>query len=161
MYKTYGNASEIDIEFLEDKYNLKLPDDYKYFLQVCNGGVLRPDYEEGIPLIWKDKIINCVNVHVMYGVNTGAASDFSDDPIFDIDFWMDEYGDDAPPHSLLIGDSPFGGFFVLIAEGEDTGVWFWDSNPSYHIERPDDGTNTYFIAKTFTEFSEKYLGWKP
>ena len=43
-----------------------------------------------------------------------------------IDFWTRKYQDEMFEKSIIIGDSLMHGFFVLICEGEDKGVYYWD-----------------------------------
>ena len=145
MIKPFGNASEVDIVFLEEKYDLKLPDDYKFFLQICNGGICLG--ELGIPI---EEAKSAVGVRALYGINTGTTSDIND--------LMKERADDIFPHSVIIGDAhEF--TLLLVTCGDKAGIWLWDH--AYYFETSSDDGNCYFVAKTFTEFAEKYIGWKP
>jgi hypothetical protein len=144
--KFFGNASKNEIAELEQKYNLQLPKEYKRFLETCNGGISEEEWN-----IYLEVPDVTTGVLCLYGINTGEDNEISEE--------MDEYGDDLPPNSLFIGHTMEGCFLILIMDGDDSGVWCWDSSRMFPYSTVEE--NTYFVADTFTEFAEKYIGWKP
>ncbi len=84
-------ASEDDIEKCETSFNKKLPDDYKFFLQEFNGGVLfKIDDYAGLNLLSTEELIKHNN------------------------FQKENFGQDWDPEIILfcecIGDAEFLGF---------------------------------------------------
>ena len=67
-----------------------------------------------------------------------------------IDFWTKKYQDEMFEKSIIIGVSLEHGFFVLVCEGEDKGVYYWDD--TYHFEISNDENNVYWLADSFTDF---------
>ena len=63
---------------------------------------------------------------------------------------INEYKEDIPEHSLLIGDFQDGAFLLLIPDGEYKGIYYYDH--AYSFEQSDDHCNTYFLAETFSDF---------
>ena len=51
---------------------------------------------------------------------------------------------------VIIGDSIQHGFFVLVCDGSNDGVYYYGD--SYSLSSSDDENNVYFIANTFDEF---------
>ena len=159
MRKVFGGVSPNKIEALETQYDFHLPQDYREFLLTVGGGTAQGiDPTNCIPL---EKLHDAVEVGVLYGLD--VKTDASD-----IKYWMSEYGDEIWEHSVLIGSTQGGSSYVLMCEGEDTGVWFWDD--CWEYEATNEKKNTYFVAKSFTEFINLLGGklelpdgrvWKP
>ena len=81
---------------------------------------------------------------------------------------MRDYGDEIPQNSVIIGHECYGSYLVLECDGENAGVWFWDD--CWEYEATNEKKNTYFVAKSFTEFINLLGGklelpdgrvWKP
>ena len=145
MEKAFGNAEELEIVSLEKKYNLQLPEDYKQFLQSCNGGLSLGEVE-----LFLEKANETTGIRCLYGIHTNTDNEIEDD--------MDEYGDELPPNTLLIGDTLDGSFLFLITCGENAGVWCWDHARIFPASSEEG--NAYFITSTFSEFAKKYLNWE-
>ena len=93
---------------------------------------------------WRDRIrIWSVNVDVIYGIDTGNDAS-------NIEYWTNAYIDDLFGSTVIIGDSIQHGFFVLVCDGSNDGVYYYDD--SYSLSSSDDENNVYFIANTFDEF---------
>lgn len=67
-----------------------------------------------------------------------------------IEYWTNAYIDDLFESTVIIGDSIQHGFFVLVCDGSNDGVYYYDD--SYSLSSSDDENNVYFIANTFDEF---------
>ena len=116
------------------------------------------DEENSIPL---EELHDGLDIGVLYGIGNATRAST-------IEHWMGKYWDEIWEHSVLIGDTQGGSFYVLMCEGEDTGVWFWDD--CWEYEATNEKKNTYFVAKSFTEFINLLGGklelpdgrvWKP
>jgi hypothetical protein len=133
----YKNGSEKAVRKLEKDFRIKLPEDYRNFLIRDNGGGVDDAY------IYVKELDEYMLMGLLYG--TGVEGGFAD--IVKIN---DEYYDDIPKNSLLIGEDEGGGFILLVADGENDGIWYYDH--TYFFEPSNDELNTYFICETFSDF---------
>ena len=133
----YTQGSISNVEKVEKELKIILPKDYKDFLIENNGAIV----EDGF-LYVKD-IEQTVSMGYFYGVDT--AKGYAD--IIDIN---KEYADDILENSILIGSDEGEGWILLICDGENDGIWYYDH--SYFFEQSTDALNTYFICDTFSEF---------
>ena len=140
--KRFKETSINNIRLLEQRYNLKLPQDYLEFLLKYNGGDVKLDNDCGVYVRYLKENIH---VDILYGLDTEYKNT-------DIDTWMSDniIANDMPENTIIIGDSIEHGFIILLCSGEDAGVYYWDH--AYEFECSNDELNTYFIADTFTEF---------
>jgi hypothetical protein len=133
----YKNGSEEAVRKLEKDFRIKLPEDYRDFLIRDNGGSVTGghlyvrDLEEDMPM--------------GYFFGLGIKKGFAD--ITEIN---EEYGDDIPKKSLLIGTDVGSGFILLVADGKNDGIWYYDH--TYFFDKSNDELNTYFICETFSDF---------
>ncbi|WP_416329852.1 SMI1/KNR4 family protein, partial [[Clostridium] innocuum] len=109
------------------------------FLLKYNGVVSNDAFNE----IYLKDINENVNVDVIYGIDTGNDAS-------NIEYWTNAYIDDLFGSTVIIGDSIQHGFFVLVCDGSNDGVYYYDD--SYSLSSSDDENNVYFIANTFDEF---------
>ena len=135
----FANANLDDVRKLEDEFNVKLPKDYKKFLIDYNGGIVKKDEKNKVKI---ERLSTEVSLDVLYGVGTGNNNS-------DIIFWMHSLEDDILESAVIIGDDIMHGLIVLICEGEDKGIYYWDD--SYNFEESSDESNMYFITSTFTQ----------
>lgn len=138
---SYGNSSIENIQKLEETFEIKLPQDYREFLLLNNGA----DITDGIFYVkdLKEKIL----MGGFYGIKQET-----DSKGVGIIYQNKEYGDDIPEKSILIGSDAGSGWILLVCDGENDGIWYYDH--SYFFEQSTDELNTYFICETFTEFLE-------
>lgn len=139
-----GSAKLENIDNLEKKYSLSLPDDYKEFLLSTNGGSVEINESNQLAI---DGLSEKVVIGVLYGVDTGFEA-------ANIDFWTDKFKNDLLSETIVIGDSIMNGLFVMICSGEMKGLYYWDD--SYHFDTSNDENNTYWIASTFTDFMKMF-----
>jgi hypothetical protein len=132
---TKGNISNIDR--IEKVLNIKLPKDYKDFLIENNGA----DIEKGVFYI--EDIDQTIPMGYFYGVD--IVEGYAD--IIEIN---KEYADDILENSILIGSDEGEGWILLVCDGENDGIWYYDH--SYFFEQSTDDLNTYFICDTFSDF---------
>lgn len=133
------NTGNIDsISNFEKEFNIILPKDYKLFLIENNAAKV-------VDGIFHVDELGEIIIDSFYGLN-------HDKRVFNLDFWNKEYKNDILPNSLLIGDDPGGGFILLVFDGENDGVYYYDH--AHHFEQSTDEMNTYLIANSFTNFIE-------
>lgn len=144
MLKPFGNAQYEEIEDLEDRLHIRLPNDYKDFLIARNGGKNSAyEFENAIEL---DQVKEVINIDTMFGVKTGVKN-------ADIEQWTNEYFDDIFENSIIIGDTIQHGFLIMWLSGdENEGIYYYDD--TYYLSTSTDENNTYFLGKTFSEFLE-------
>lgn len=135
----FKKISKVDIIHIEKLFNISLPSDYVTFLLKYNGVVSNDAFNE----IYLKDINKNVNVDVIYGIDTGNDAS-------NIEYWTNAYIDDLFESTVIIGDSIQHGFFVLVCDGSNDGVYYY--NDSYSLSSSDDENNVYFIANTFDEF---------
>ncbi|ATA88503.1 SMI1/KNR4 family protein [Capnocytophaga stomatis] len=126
-------------KIVEEQFGIELPKDYRNFLDLYNGAVIDNGY------FYVEDLDEYITMHSFYGVNTDVRS-------HNIIFKNEEFIDDIPEKSILIGRDQGGGWLLLINDGENDGIWYYDH--SYFFEQSSDEENTYFICETFTEFLE-------
>ena len=126
-----------DIAAIESEFNIKLPDDYKAFLSESNGVNVSDGY------IYVEALEQHIMMGVLYGVGTPNNS-------ADIMRNNREYRDDVWINSILIGGDVCGGWILLVCDGENDGIWYYDH--SYFFENSTDESNTYLIADSFSKF---------
>ncbi|GIM50349.1 SMI1/KNR4 family protein [Capnocytophaga stomatis] len=136
----YPNGKKSKISDIEKHFKIKLPQDYKDFLNIYNGGETEED-----AFIYVEDLDEYMIMGNFFGIDI-------DEGFADIYKINEEYNDDIPPNSLLIGSDMGSGLILLIQDGENDGIWYYDH--SYFFEQSSDEENTYFICETFTEFLE-------
>lgn len=141
----FGEANLKDIQSFQQNYNIDLPKDYIDFLLHYNGADIQPDDNN---LIHISSINVDIQVDVLFGVNVS-------NPELGVELWLNDYADEMPLGSIIIGDSYEHGFLVLFTAGEDKGLYYWDH--TYNLPDSNDEANTYFIADTFTDFINQLL----
>ena len=107
MRKVFGQIAPEKIAALEEQYNFHLPQDYRDFLLSVGGGVASTlDEENSIPL---EELHDGLDIGVLYGIGNATRAST-------IEHWMGKYWDEIWEHSVLIGDTQGGSFYVLIAK---------------------------------------------
>ncbi|MBC1247364.1 SMI1/KNR4 family protein [Listeria booriae] len=136
--KGFGSLSIQEIEALEQKVNTIFPEDYKQFLMNKNGGVPEENYLSMIIPSNGEEIV------------LGALLGINENDNFDLESWHKEYGDELMESSLIIGTEYGSGLFVLICEGDQEGVYFWDNGQE--LEGSSDEENVYKLTNSFDSF---------
>lgn len=110
-------------------------------------------------MVEKDKfnqiILTEINEKIVLDVLYGDDKRYENANIM---FWMSKFDGELLEDAIIIGDDILHGFFVMICDGENQGVYYWDD--SYHFEYSDDENNMYWIADTFGSFM-KLIGFAP
>lgn len=136
--KGFGTLSMQQSIRLEKEMHLNFPEDYKQFLMIKNGGVPEENYLSMIIPFNGEEIV----LGALLGINENAN--------FDLESWHKEYGDELMDSSLIIGTEYGSGLFVLICEGNQEGVYFWDNRQE--LEGSSDEENVYKLATSFSAF---------
>ena len=107
---------------IEDDFSFCFPEDYKSFLSKHNG----------------------VNMEDCFVKVKELDEDVMPNNLFSTD--------DALSRALTLAYCDFqdGGFLLLMPEGENRGLYYYDH--AYVFEQSDDDCNTYFLAETFSDF---------
>ena len=135
-FKTSGvNFSDAALRAFELNNDLNLPGDYRDFLVRHNGRCPSPN------ACWVAGIKDFVLVDELYGITRDDKSD--------LQFWIEEYGDEMPKGSVIVGGDPGGAMFILGTLAGSKGVYLWDHQHRYTGSSEENG-NTFFIAETFT-----------
>ncbi len=132
----YKNGSREAVLKLEKDLRVKLPDDYRNFLIRDNGGGVSDGH------LYVKELDEYMPMGYFFG--TGIEKGFAD-----IAAINEEYNDDLPKKSLLIGTDAGSGFILLVNDGENDGIWYYDH--TYFFDMSNEERNTYFICETFSE----------
>lgn len=142
-FKNFGEISKENIKWLEQKYSVTLPNDYKQFLLENNGAFFDIENMNKIQI---DELNDNIYTEVLYGFDTPYD-------VTNVEYWMDEYESELIEESIIIGNDLSQGFIVLILLEGYEGIYFWDDG--HNFESSNDEENSYFIAESFTKFIEK------
>ena len=146
-------ANKDVIKILEGEFKIHLPDDYKEFLRLKNGFVVKsPGFCE---LEYEGVDEGFIAFYALLGINIKNPSHdiFRQNENFlnELDFVDDK---------LIIGDEPGGNFYLILNGSESQGVYYWDRT---HLHAEDDIQEfeiaeqnqcgiIYKITNSFTEF---------
>lgn len=136
-FNKYGSLNASMVNQLDGMFGFEIPLDYKEFLIKTNGG--RFDYEDEHHIMIKNRTIW---IDVLYGNKENMRSSLL--------FWNNEYGDEIPQNSIIIGDTQDHNFLVYMCAGEQKGIYLWDDTLSIDSSSCD-GKNAYFIASDMNE----------
>ncbi len=140
-FNKYGKLDVALVNQLDGILGFEVPQDYKDFLIITNGG--RFDFEDEHYIFIKNQKIW---IDVLYGNKKNKRSSLL--------FWNNEYGDEIPENALIIGDTQDHGFIVYICAGVQKGIYFWDD--LFSIEGSSgESKNAYFIANDMNELLKK------
>lgn len=122
MTKTYGVATKADLDALEKRLGTSLPQQYRDFLLMQNGGL--PDLPEFKVPNWGESIANA-----FYGVGIGG--------VYDLDAVLNRLDDVISIDRVIpIGDDPGGNQICLGIRDEYIGkIFFWihDEMDEYEV----------------------------
>lgn len=138
MYmQCFGALDEELVSELESKLEVTLPESYRNFLKETGGGVVEQDGRNKVLIPSINKTI-AIDVFFGYGVSKNS----------DILYWNNMYKDEIFDNAVLIGFDVRQGYLFLIAEDDNTDVYYWDDG--YTFEESDDEQNVYFLCKDFS-----------
>lgn len=130
-----------DIGAFEKKHGIHLPDDYRQFLNIHNGG--RPERAHRVfTFQTRSGAVSESLVNWFSGLVSRQNYSLEND--------IETYAERIPGHMLPIACDPFGNVILLdLREPGKSGIWFWD-----HEKEPASiqEAGIYKIADSFTEF---------
>ena len=129
----FGTASMVAITALEKKYQVKLPEAYRSFLNANNGGIVSKDPPVSLPIPGTNE---SVDLDILYGI--GMTEE-----VFDLDYWMGRYADEIPQGAFIIGDDTMKGFLMLLDVDGDTRLCYWDDKRNLSVST--DESNAYLL----------------
>jgi cell wall assembly regulator SMI1 len=125
----------------ESKLGIMLPDAYRRFLLKSNGGRPDPAYFD-VPS-WPD---GGISVGDFFGIRSQRAAN--------LQFWIDEAGNELLPDFIPVADDPGGNLLCLRLTEPDRGaIYYWDASPDRDL---DETTGTMFkVAESIDEFLKR------
>ncbi|MBY6292142.1 SMI1/KNR4 family protein [Enterobacter bugandensis] len=149
-------ANKDEIKFMEGKFKVSLPEDYKEFLRLKNGFVVKsPDFCE---LEYEGVDEGFIAFYALFGINMKNPNHdiFRQNEIFlsELDFIDDK---------LIIGDDPGGNFYLILNGSERQGVYYWDRThlhaedyiQKFEFSEKNECGNIYRISNDFNDFYER------
>lgn len=154
---SYGKpANKDEIKVLEGKLKVSLPEDYKEFLRLKNGFVVKsPDFCE---LEYEGVDEGFIAFYALFGINMKNPNHdiFRQNENFlnELDFIDDK---------LIIGNDPGGNFYLILNGSESQGVYYWDRThlhaeddiQAFELAEQNECGNIYKISNDFTAFYER------
>ena len=129
---------------LESRFNIILPDEYRQFILINNGGTPMPNVFEFIDT--EGKKSNSL-VHYFLAIYDGNGFDNIEQNYL---LYISEKR--IPSDIFPIAEDPFGNMVcVSVASGDYGKVYFWD----HELEFEDNYGNLSLIANSFNEFIHK------
>lgn len=126
-----------DIKKIEEKYTIKLPDDYKYYLRHYGNDYIKEEYRFTPPTELSEKNNQSqLEVDSIYGLNDDENK---------IDDKIDFYKDMLPVDLIPIADLPGGDLICIGTKGDKQNkiyLWFHEMN----------GQNLFRLADSFESF---------
>ncbi|WP_039057642.1 SMI1/KNR4 family protein [Enterobacter sp. Bisph1] len=156
--QTGTSIGQSEIDLLEKNFAVTFPDDYKTFLKQYNGfRVASPDNCD-IPF---DKVDNgYISFDALFGHQVNNEN-------YELTMMNDEFLDELSfiENAVIIGIDPGDNFYVLITEGEQAGVYYWDRSclhaddlkRDYVITGEEDSQHLYLCDTIFSKFLESLL----
>ena len=142
IYKTWN---EDDIKKFEEKYKMKLPHDFAFYLQYYGNDYIREDYRF-IPSIKLPKKIKQTQFEIdsIYGLNNDENK---------IDDKINFYKDILPVELFPIADLAGGDLICMGIKGNK-------QNNVYICFHEMDGENTFMVSNSFENFVENFKSIK-
>jgi hypothetical protein len=122
LKKDYAGATEEMIIELENEMGIRLPEDYRAFLNQFNGGT--PILH--LSLVIVEELNEAIPLEAFYGIHSNKR--------YDLAHWnLVEYEGEFLKKYIVIGEV-FEGGKILLKISEDYGVYYWDGNDEFNEE---------------------------
>jgi hypothetical protein len=145
---SWGENSEEAVRAFEQQVGFALPEDYREFLIKSNGARVNNQ-----TFFVKD-LDQEILMHVLYGLTNDQNRSLT------LGYWLAEHGEDIGEKELVVGHDQGGHQILLVTDGENKGLYYWDHNHFFAKSSEAEG-DTYFVADTFTEFCDSLKDRKP
>ena len=143
--RAFATTTHDEIAKFENRRGVRLPDGYKRFLLMYNGGRPKPDAFD-VP----DWPHENSGLQRFFGIHPGRD--------YDLEHEWEDYSDRVPGDLMPIACDSFGNVICLGIEGKRLGkIYFWD----HEDELDEDGDfvkdyrNVYLLANSLDEFLDK------
>jgi hypothetical protein len=135
-----------DINNIENKLGLKLPVEYKQFLELHNGGHPLKDFYPLIEPIWGDKVRGGnADLAWFLAIYEGEYENF--------ERTLNTMRNRIPKDLIPIARGSGGDLVCLCTQGDNYGkVYFWDHNWEAEDGQEPTYDNVYLVANSFTDF---------
>ena len=138
MFKKFGGEISEKIEQYERIVNTKLPNDYRQFLANTNGG----QFVKELHTFWVEELKQDIGIDVLFGFDNARSLCLTN--------WFEEYAEDLPQNTIIIGNSINAGLILLIWQTDWKGIFLWDHCMDLEQSTQDDCL--YRIADAFNLF---------
>ena len=138
-----GKCTDEQIAEFEKKHDIRLSDSMKVFLLKNNGMV----WNAGIS-VPVTSIPETICVDALFGLDTTNKW-------LNMDFWLDQYGDELPSGTVILGSDVLEGFLLELNLPDASGIYYWDDKLNFNESSSD--SNCYFVCESFDEFLKKYI----
>ena len=138
MFKQFGGKNFHKIEEYESIINMKLPNDYKQFLVNTNGG----QFVNELHTFWVEELKQDIGIDALFGFDNVRSLCLTS--------WYQEYIEDLPESTIIIGNSIIAGLILLIWQDDWKGIFLWDHCLDLELSTEEDCL--YRIADQFNLF---------
>lgn len=138
MFRKFGGEMRDRIEEYENTIHMRLPNDYRQFLADTNGG----QFVDEVYTFWVEALKQDIGIDVLFG--------FHDLRSLCLENWYQEYIEDLPENTIIIGNSINAGLILLIWQEDWKGVFLWDN--CLELEQSTEEDCLYQIANAFDLF---------
>ncbi|MGO4533106.1 SMI1/KNR4 family protein [Paenibacillus sp. 2TAF8] len=122
LKKDYDGATEDMIRGLENEMDIRLPEDYRNFLNQFNGGT--PIVH--LSLVIVEELNEAIPLEAFYGIHSNKR--------YDLAHWsLVEYEGEMLKKYIVIGEVAEGGK-ILLRLSEDCNVYYWDGKDEFNEE---------------------------
>lgn len=141
MMNTFGKCTENQILEFEEKYRVNMPNSLKSFLMETNGILLDDGICISIP-----SVSESIYVDALFGIGI-------ENKWLSMDYWHQQYGDELPPGTLIIGSDIMEGFILILNVPGNSGIYYWDDK--LNLSESTTASNCYYICDSVEELINK------
>lgn len=138
MFKKFDGEITSKVAEYEQTVQMELPKDYKEFLLNTNGG----QFVDEIHKFWIDELNENIGIDVLFGFNQARS--------LCLNSWYQEYAEELPENTIIIGNSINCGLILLIWEDDWKGIFLWDH--CLELEQSTEEDCLYRISDSFEVF---------
>lgn len=138
MFKKFDGEIINKVAEYEQTVKMELPKDYRDFLVNTNGG----QFVDEIHTFWVDELKENIGVDVLFGFNQARS--------LCLNSWHNEYDEELPENTIIIGNSINAGLILLICQEDWKGIFLWDH--CLNLEQSTEEDCLYRISDSFELF---------
>ena len=114
MFNKFDGEIIDKVAEFEQIVKMDLPKDYKDFLLDTNGG----QFVDEVHTFWVEELKDNIGIDVLFG--------FDRERSLCLNSWYNEYEEELPENTVIIGNSINAGLIILIWQEDWQGVFLWD-----------------------------------